>query len=209
MVRDPVLNHWEKACSHLEVAEPRLAPLFQLYSTERLTGSGDGFQTLANAIVGQQISVKAAESIWKRLLQLLGEIKPQVILDVSDMELRKAGLSIRKVEYLQGLAQAFLTGEIQPELWPSQDDHTVMNSLIKLKGIGPWTAQMFLIFHLHRPDILPLDDIGLLKAAARLYGKEGKMLPQELELLSQAWRPWRTVATWYLWRSLDPVPVVY
>jgi DNA-3-methyladenine glycosylase II len=207
--RSSVLPRWQEACAYLAVAEPLLEPLFRKYHPERLVGSGDGFQTLANAITGQQISVKAAASIWQRLNAAVGSMTPQRVLAVPEQRLREAGLSVRKVQYLQGLARAFAAGEIDPARWPEQDDRTVIHSLVQFKGIGQWTAEMFLIFHLHRPDVLPLDDIGLLKAAARLFSQEGKMDPRELAHRAEVWRPWRTVATWYLWRSLDPTPVVY
>lgn len=187
------------------------------YAPDRLSGSGDPFRTLANAIVGQQISVKAAASIWGRLEAGLGSMDPAAVLTARDEDLRAWGLSGRKVEYFKGLALAFAEGRIQPENWASESDEDIVKSLSSLKGIGRWTAEMFLIFFLHRPDVLPLDDIALIRACWLFYQWKDPALaqpgPQDMAArvaqYGEVWRPWRTVAVWYLWRSLDPEPVVY
>lgn len=209
MTRQSVLPHWNLAREHLLQKERKFSDLFRQFPGEGLTGSGDPFRTLGNAIVGQQISVKAAQSIWKRVEALVPRWTPEAVVRLREEELRTAGLSWRKVAYMQDLARGFLDGRLDPEKWAGSSDEEIIRDLVGQKGIGRWTAEMFLIFHLHRPDVLPLDDIGLLKAAAGFYGEEGMMEPRRLEILAQPWRPWRTVAVWYLWRSLDPHPVSY
>jgi DNA-3-methyladenine glycosylase II len=202
-------DSWWRALAHLRSVDPSLAALFDRFPDERIRRSGDAFRVLANSIVGQQISVKAAAAIFGRLTILLGDWNPAAVGRATDEQLRTAGLSARKVEYFRGLAQAFTEGRIDPLRWETEGDAAVMKELIALRGIGRWTAEMFLIFHLRRPDILPLDDLGLLQSAARLFGWDypfdSKILAERAEL----WRPWRTVGVWYLWRALDPEPVVY
>jgi len=200
---------WDQALAHLHNTDPELAVLFDRFPGERIQSSGDPFQVLANSIVGQQISVKAASAIFGRLTALLGHWSPRAVGLVTDEALRTAGLSARKVEYFRGLAAAFLEGTIDPARWESETDDQVMKELTALRGIGRWTAEMFLIFQLKRPDVLPLDDLGLLQSAARQFGWDYPFDPAVLEARAEAWRPWRTVATWYLWRALDPEPVVY
>lgn len=200
---------WTWALDHLRTADPELALLFDRFPDERIQTSGDAFQVLANAIVGQQISVKAASAIFGRLSTLLGEWTPGAVARASVGDLRAAGLSVRKVEYFRGLAAAFQDGTIDPARWEAETDAQVLKELVSLRGIGRWTAEMFLIFHLQRPDVLPLDDIGLLKSAARQFGWDYPFDPKVLETRAEAWRPWRTVGVWYLWRALDPEPVVY
>ena len=212
MVSYPVIldeEIWLQALDHLRRADPDLAGLFDRFPAERIQTSGDPFRVLANAIVGQQISVKAAAAIFGRLSTLLGEWSPEAVGRVSDEQLRTAGLSVRKVEYFRSLAGAFTGRLVDPVRWETEPDGVVLKELVALRGIGRWTAEMFLIFHLHRADILPLDDLGLLQSAARLFGWDYPFDPKVLEVRAEAWRPWRTVAVWYLWRALDPEPVVY
>jgi len=202
-------DDWARALAHLEAVDPQLAALFGRYPGERVQSSGNAFRVLANAIVGQQISVKAAAAIFGRVAALLGEWTPEAVGRVDDAALRTAGLSVRKAEYFRGLAGAFLDGTVDPARWDAESDAQVLKELTALRGIGRWTAEMFLIFHLQRPDVLPLDDIGLLQSAARQFGWEYPFDPKRLEARAQAWKPWRTVGVWYLWRNLDPQTVVY
>jgi len=197
------------ALDHLRGADPALAVLFDRFPQEAIQTSGDAFQVLANSIVGQQISVKAASAIFGRLSALVGRWTPEALESVTEDQLRGAGLSARKVEYLRGLGRAFLNGTLDPGRWVTASDDQVLKELITLRGVGRWTAEMFLIFHLQRPDVLPLDDIGLLKSTAQLFSWDYPFDPNRLATRAEGWRPWRTVAVWYLWRNLDPEPVVY
>lgn len=174
-----------------------------------MTRRSDPFFTLARSIVGQQISVKAAATVWGRFEAAVKDIAPERVLSVSPIVLQGAGLSRRKVEYVIGLAESFRSGEIRPQDWPGMDDEAVIEQLTAVRGIGRWTAEMFLMFNLLRPDVLPLDDVGLQKAVALHYFRGRRVTARTIRRVAAKWAPWRSVATWYLWRSLDPVPVEY
>jgi DNA-3-methyladenine glycosylase II len=178
-----------------------------------LVSRGDAFSTLARSIVGQQISVKAADAVWGRFCTSCGELTPKSVLRRRVTTLRGCGLSERKVEYIRDLCTHFISGRVDPARFVEQDDEAIIAELTDIRGIGRWTAEMFLIFNLLRPNVLPLDDLGLLKAVSVNYlegepatGRAGRA---RVEALAAHWAPWRSVATWYLWRSLDPVPVEY
>lgn len=170
---------------------------------------GDPFQTLARSIVGQQLSVKAAQTIWERFAAKAGEMTPQRVGKMRVTTMRPCGLSARKAEYLKDLATHFIAGTIAPDRWINLEDQAVIDELVRVKGVGRWTAQMFLIFNLLRPDVFPVDDIGLLNALGHAYNKGTRVDKDQALELGALWQPWRTVATWYLWRSLEPVPVEY
>ena len=178
-----------------------------------LTSRGDAFTTLARSIVGQQISVKAAQSVWERVLVLLGSegasVLPAQVLRHAVAELRTAGLSARKAEYLLDLATHFSSGLVHVNSWDAMDDEAIITELVAIRGIGRWTAEMFLIFHLMRPDVLPLDDLGLIKGISQSYFSGEPVSRAEAREIGQGWAPYRSVATWYIWRSLDPLPVEY
>ncbi|TVR53995.1 MAG: DNA-3-methyladenine glycosylase 2 family protein [Spirochaetaceae bacterium] len=201
--------YWDEACRILTDRDPTIGHLIETHRSDVLRGSGDAFQTLLNAIVGQQISVAAAAGIWQRLRTAFPRLTPASIVAADAAQLRSIGLSYRKVEYVHGVARAFIDGAVDAAAWASMDDDSVRDELIALRGIGPWTAEMVLIFHLQRPDVLPLGDIGLVNAAARLYGWTDGSPKERLLRHAERWRPWRTVATWYIWRDLDAEPVVY
>ena len=206
-------DYWDEASAALGERDALLSALIDKHRGERLSGSGDAFTTLANAIVGQQISVAAAAGIWGRLSARFPGMRPADLAAADFEALRSCGLSLRKVEYLQGIAAAFLSGALTPEAFHGLSDDEVRDRLCALRGVGPWTAEMFLIFHLRRPDVLPLGDIGLHRAARKLYGWPEGESPAAVKLrltaAGESWRPWRTVAVWYLWRDLDAEPVVY
>jgi DNA-3-methyladenine glycosylase II len=164
---------------------------------------------LARSIVGQQISVKAADAVWRRFAERLGEVSPDRLLALGENGLEGCGLSRRKVEYLSDLAAHFVDGRLQPARWVAEDDMAIIAELTAVRGIGRWTAEMFLIFNLMRPDVFPLDDIGLQRAVFERYFGGEKQTRKTLAEFGERWRPWRSVATWFLWRSLDPVPVEY
>jgi DNA-3-methyladenine glycosylase II len=200
----------------LSAADATLAQIISEHPRVALVSRGDAFATLARSIVGQQISVKAADAVWGRVATACAEMTPAQVLRKRASTLRVCGLSERKVEYLRDLAAHFRSGRIDPVAFAAMDDEAIITALTDVRGIGRWTAEMFLIFNLLRPDVLPLDDLGLLKAIGRHYlddlpaqqllGRDGRA---KVLTLAAAWSPWRSVATWYLWRSLDPVPVEY
>jgi DNA-3-methyladenine glycosylase II len=208
--------YWLKAKRALSAADPTMGRIIGSYPRIALVSRGDPFATLARSIVGQQISVKAADAVWARFVACCPELTPRSVLRRRAPTLRACGLSERKVEYLVDLARHFERDHIDLPHLQAASDEDVIALLTQIRGIGRWTAEMFLIFNLLRPDVLPLDDIGLLKAVslhyldnastAELLGRAGRV---RVAALAQAWAPWRSVATWYLWRSLDPVPVAY
>lgn len=202
-------HYWNAAKKHLITNDKILGKIITNYHGESLTVRGDAFYTLARSIIGQQISVKAADTVWRKFEAQLENATPQAAINTSEAELRACGLSAQKVRYLHCLATHFIENEESIKNWPNLPDEELLTELTKLSGIGRWTAEMFMIFHLSRPDVLPLADIGLQKAIFRHYNKEQKMSLAEIFDLSQQWKPYRSVATWYLWRSLDPVPVAY
>ena len=206
-------DYWDDACRHLAKRDRVMRKLIPQFGEGRLQSRGDAFTTLARSIVGQQISVKAAQSVWERFSALLPEpshrLKPASVLALSNADARAAGLSARKVEYLFDLAQHFESGSVHVRQWQQMDDEAIIEELVAIRGIGRWTAEMFLIFHLMRPNVLPLDDLGLLKGISVNYFSGEPVSRAEAREVGEAWAPYRSVATWYLWRSLDPLPVDY
>ena len=202
-------EYWERAKRALRRADPIMSAIIGRHPRVHIVARGDAFLTLARAIVGQQISVKAAQSVWNRVLALVLEVTPEKVLAQERPRLRACGLSDRKVEYIADLAQHFADGTVHVARWPQMSDEEVIAELVQVRGIGRWTAEMFLMFNLMRPDVLPLDDLGLQKGIRVAYFKGRKISLKRMRKIGEQWRPWRSVATWYLWRSLDPVPVEY
>ncbi|MBX3651384.1 MAG: DNA-3-methyladenine glycosylase 2 family protein [Burkholderiales bacterium] len=201
--------YWKRATRELAAADPVMGGLILRYRGLTMTSRGDAFQTLARSIIGQQISVKAAQSVWERFAAAVGGMEPKRVLKLSEEQLRACGLSGQKVKYLRDLSERFASGAIDIGRWHGMDDETLIGDLTQVKGIGRWTAEMFLMFHLMRPDVFPLGDLGLQRAMGLHYNK-GRPLPERrIATLGKLWSPWRSVATWYLWRSLDPIPVEY
>ena len=209
----PTTEFWDDACKHLSKRDRVMKKLIPRFADGRLESRGDAFTTLARSIVGQQISVKAAQAVWDRFAALTSSpshrLEPAVVLGLEAPQIRAAGLSARKVEYLCDLAQHFESGAVHVAEWQHMDDEAIIEELVAIRGIGRWTAEMFLIFHELRPDIFPVDDIGLQKAVALHYRDGERMAIAELRTFGLRWSPYRSVATWYLWRSLDPIPVEY
>ncbi|MDO4795310.1 MAG: DNA-3-methyladenine glycosylase 2 family protein [Brachymonas sp.] len=201
--------YWAEACAHLSQRDRVMKQLVQQYGSARLESRGNAFVTLARSIVGQQISVKAAQSVWDRFAALPHALEPQAVLQLTPQTMRAAGLSARKVEYLHDLARHFTQHGLQNIAWQDLDDEAVIATLTAIRGIGRWTAEMFLIFHLMRPNVLPLDDIGLQKGISQLYFSGEPVSRHTLREVAQAWQPYCSVGTWYVWRSLDPLPVAY
>ena len=206
-------EYWDAACKHLKRSDRVMRRLIPRFGEVRLTSRGDAFTTLSRSVVGQQISVKAAQSVWNRFSELArpngGPLSPQVVAGLEVDALRGAGLSARKAEYLLDLATYFAGGRLHVNQWSQMPDELIIEELIEIRGIGRWTAEMFLIFHLMRPDVLPLDDLGLIKGISLNYFSGESVSRAEAREVAEAWAPYRSVATWYLWRSLDPLPVDY
>ena len=170
---------------------------------------GDAFVTLARSIVGQQISVKAAQTVWDRFALLPRKMTAASVLKLKVDDMRAAGLSARKIEYLVDLSLHFDSGALHVKSWQSMDDDEIIAELIAIRGIGRWTAEMFLIFHMMRPNVLPLDDIGLINGISKCYFSGESVSRSDVREVAAAWAPYCSVATWYIWRSLDPLPVEY
>lgn len=204
-----VPQYWAEACASLASQDKVLKELIGSYKDARLRSRGSAFETLLRAIVGQQISVKAAQSVWSRFEEKVGVVTTESVLARTPAALRACGLSKQKVEYIRDLARHFESGAINPRRFKLLADEELIQALCDVRGIGRWTAEMFLIFHLRRPDVYPLQDIGLIRAVEKHYLGGKRASKQEIVAVGDQWRPWRTVATWYLWRSLDPFPVEY
>ncbi|MGB7542474.1 MAG: DNA-3-methyladenine glycosylase [Burkholderiales bacterium] len=202
-------EYWNRAKRALARRDAVLAGVIRAHPRVALQRRGEPFFTLARSIVGQQISVKAAASVWERILVLAPEIQPSQILASGHERLAACGLSQRKAEYISDLARHFADGSLHVDAWTEMDDEAVIAELIQVRGIGRWTAEMFLIFNLLRPNVLPLDDLGLQRAISLNYFSGRGVSPRTMRRIAETWSPWRSVATWYLWRSLDPVPVEY
>lgn len=196
---------WHEAAKHLARRDKVLRKLIKAFPEADLVSRGDAFQTLARSIVGQQISVKAANAIWNRFATLAGQMTPANVAALADDSLRGCGFSGQKVAYVKDLARRFDSGEVKPRRWGRMQNEAIIEELIEVKGIGRWTVEMFLIFHLRRPDVLPVDDLGLRRAMERLYNAGEPLTKSEMRAIGEPWTPYRSVATWYLWRSLDNV----
>jgi DNA-3-methyladenine glycosylase II len=197
-------EYWLRAKRELARRDPVLGAIIHAHPGIAITGRGEAFATLARSIVGQQISTKAAQSIWARLVEAAPEMAPAAVGRLRMPRLRACGLSGRKAEYIRDLARHFADGRIHAAHWDEMDDESIIAELIAVRGIGRWTAEMFLMFNLMRPDVLPVDDLGLRKALGLQYGIDP--LPAAVRAFGERWRPWRSVATWYLWRSLEAKP---
>jgi len=202
-------NYWEDACKHLMKKDRVMKRLIPQFGQACLQSRGDAFATLARSVVGQQISVKAAQTVWDRFAKLPHQMTPAQVLRLKIDDMRAAGLSARKVEYLVDLSLHFDSGKVHVEDWTAMDDEAIIDELVAIRGIGRWTAEMFLIFHLMRPNVLPLDDVGLINGISKSYFSGDVVSRSDAREVALAWAPYRTVATWYIWRSLDPVPVEY
>ena len=202
-------DYWADACKHLMKKDRVMKRLIPQFGEACLQSRGDAFVTLARSIVGQQISVKAAQTVWDKFVKLPRKMTPTHVLKLKVDDMRAAGLSARKVEYLVDLALNFDNGALHVKAWNEMDDESIIEELVAIRGIGRWTAEMFLIFHLMRPNVLPLDDVGLINGISRNYFSDEAVSRSEAREVAAAWAPYCSVATWYIWRSLDPLPVAY
>tara|TARA_B100000676_G_scaffold299350_1_gene343566 strand:+ start:100 stop:711 length:612 start_codon:yes stop_codon:yes gene_type:complete len=201
-----MLTEWDNAVTDLSKNDSIIAKIIANYPKERMEMKNDTLHTLVRSVVGQQISVRAADAIWNRLDEACNNsITGDNLLQLSIEDMRKTGLSNTKSNYIINIVEANLTSLN----WEDMNDDEVSNELCKIKGIGPWTADMFLIFRLGRTNILPLGDIGLVNAINLHYNNKEKLSKEELMKFKKKWSPWCSIATWYMWRSLDPVPVEY
>ncbi|KAF1027660.1 MAG: DNA-3-methyladenine glycosylase [Burkholderia plantarii] len=197
-------QYWDKACADLMKRDRILKKLIPKFGPAHLVKRGDPFVTLARSVVGQQISVASAQAVWAAIVAACPKLTPQQVIRLGPEKLAACGLSKRKSEYILDLAQHFVSGALHVDTWTSMDDEAVIGELTQIRGIGRWTAEMFLIFNLSRPDVLPLDDLGLIRAISVNYFSGEPVTRSEAREVAANWEPWRTVATWYMWRSLDP-----
>jgi DNA-3-methyladenine glycosylase II len=202
-------GYWDEACRYLAKKDRVLKRVIPQFGDACLQSRGDAFTTLARSIVGQQISVKAAQTVWDRFAKLPRKMTAGNVLKLKVDDMQAAGLSARKIEYLVDLALHFDSGAIHVDSWTLMNDEEIISELVGIRGIGRWTAEMFLIFHLMRPNVLPLDDIGLLNGISRNYFSGDPVSRSDAREVAAAWDPYCSVATWYIWRSLDPLPVEY
>ena len=200
---------WEKAKKDLIRRDKKLGKIISSYPKDFLFSKSDPFYTLARSIVGQQISVQAAQAVWNKYEKKIKKVNPKNTINLHFMTLRSCGLSRQKISYLRHLSLSFIKNEINPGKWNKFQDEEIINELIKIKGIGRWTAEMYLIFNLCRPDVFPADDLGLIKGICNCYNIKYPITKDRAIKMSEKWKPYRSVATWYFWRSLDPIPVEY
>jgi len=197
----------EAAVAHLRRADPILARVVDSIGPFTLESRAGSFHALARSIFFQQLAGPAARAIMKRVLDLLGTdderfFTPAEFLAASDEDLRAAGLSRQKLAYLRDLADKFASGELREDEFAALDDEEVIRRVSAVKGIGRWTAEMFLIFSLGRPDVLPVDDLGVRRGFQQTYSLDGLPSPEQMRSIAEPWRPFRSVGTWYMWRSL-------
>ena len=206
-------NYWAQATQALAQRDAVMGALIARYPESMMTSRGQPFYTLVRSVVGQQISVRAADHIWARLLILCPRLTPRHVLQLDTAQLRSVGLSERKTQYLHAVAQFFLDNQIPysgHRYWDQRSDQEIIDELSTIHGIGRWSAEMFLMFTLLRPNVFTVDDIGLLRGLEKVYHSEQRLTPKQArEQYFERYSPWASVATWYLWRSLDPVEVQY
>jgi DNA-3-methyladenine glycosylase II len=199
-------DYWAEACKHLVKKDRVMKRLIPQFGDAALRTRSDAFTTLARSIVGQQVSVKSAQAVWERFVALPRSMKPGSVLKLKIDDMRAAGLSARKVDYLVDLAIHFEEGKLHVKDWAAMEDEAIIAELVAIRGIGRWTAEMFLIFYLTRPNVLPLDDPGLITGISQNYFSGELVSRSDAREVAEAWKPWCSVATWYIWRSLDPLP---
>jgi DNA-3-methyladenine glycosylase II len=202
--------YWQQSKEFLTHTDPKLAKLILEHQQYSISSRGEALETLLRSIVGQQISVQAAASVWGKLEKKIGKIKPENVILMSFEELKSCGLSKQKVQYIINICNHFINFSIKDHLyWENRSFESIYDELITIKGVGPWTAEMFGMFYLLEKDIFPIKDIGIIRAMNQIYG-EGKPLDLEkIIAISETWRPYRSVACWFLWRSIDSEEVLY
>jgi len=196
---------WWKDAHEFLLEDDLLGPVVREFGPEGISSRDDLFQTLVRSIVGQQISVLAADAIWGRLVEHLGEVTPAAVLASDQKNIAGCGVTRPKASYIHGLAER--SDELLNQPWDAMDDEAIQKHLVQFRGIGPWTAEMILMFHFLRQDVFSLGDIGLIRGTQRLVPEAETK--EHVGEIAERWRPYRTAAAWYLWRILDPVPVEY
>ncbi len=202
-------EYWAEACKHLMKKDRVMKRLIPQLGDVALSQRGDAFTTLARSIVGQQVSVASAQKVWDAFAALPVGMTPANVLKLKVDDMRAAGLSARKVDYLVDLALHFDSGRLHVKDWDAMDDDAITRELVAIRGISRWTADMFLIFHLARPNVMPLDDASLIAGISQHYFSGDPVSRSDAREVADAWRPWCSVASWYIWRSLAPLPVDY
>ena len=198
--------YWAEACRQLVRRDRVMKRLIPRFAHLALQPGGDAFATLARSIVGQQISMKAAQTLWNKFARLPARMAPDLVLKLKVDDMRAVGLSARKVDYLVDLAMHFTEHRLHQDDWQGMSDEAIVAELMSIRGVGRWTAEMFLIFYLQRPNVLPLDDAGLISGISQNYFSGDPVSRSEAREVAEAWKPWCTVATWYIWRSLETQP---
>ena len=200
-------EYWDMAKKELSRKDDVLHEIIKEFNDLELVSRGDLFYTLIRSVIGQQISVKAASTVWSRFCERIGDIEPKNILSADIEDLRSCGLSQRKAEYVIGISESW--SDYDSVEWKEMSDEEIIQKLIKLRGVGKWTAEMILIFTMLRPDVFPIGDIGMIRGIEKSYNSGGRMSLEELYAISEKWKPWRTVACCFMWRTVDPEPVEY
>ena len=202
-------KYWNKGKIYLSNKDKVLKKLIQTYRNEYLNLNSNYFHSLINSIIGQQISVSAADSMKTKFFKLKRNITPQTVSKLRSADLRKCGLSRQKILYIRNIAKFFLQKKNFIKNINKSSEEEIYNNLIEIKGVGNWTIHMFLMFSYGSSNIFPTGDLGFLKAISKLYKVQLPISERKLKLLYKKWSPYSSQATWYLWRSLDPIPVNY
>ena len=202
-------KYWNKGKIYLSNKDKVLKKLIQAYRNEHLNLNSNYFHSLINSIIGQQISVSAADSMKTKFFKLKRNITPQTVSKLSTTDLRKCGLSRQKILYIRNISKFFLQNKKFIKNINKTSEEEIYNNLIEIKGVGNWTIHMFLMFSYGSSNIFPTGDLGFLKAISKLYKVQLPISERKLKLLYKKWSPYSSQATWYLWRSLDPIPVNY
>ena len=202
-------NYWNKGKLYLSKNDKILKSIINNYPKEHLLINKNYYHCLINSIIGQQISVTAANSIKNRFFSLNKKINPQNVLKIKKLSLVKIGLSKQKINYINNISEFFITNKIFINKIEQYNENEIRDKLIQIKGVGPWTVDMFLIFSIGNSNVFPKGDLGFIKAIATSYKKKIPVSDIFLNRLYKKWSPFNSVATWYLWRSLDPLPISY
>ncbi len=206
----PKPTYWKQALNELSQKDKILAKIIANNSKQKLTSKGDAFLTLVRSVVGQQISIQAAASIWQKMESSVSKVAYKNFLRLSLEKMASFGLSKQKVSYIQNIAEHFQKNKINNSYyWQGRDYKNIFDELVQIKGIGPWTIEMFAIFYLLEPDIFPIKDLGIMRAMNNLYNKGKPLEVEQVLAISKKWKPWRTVASFFMWNSIDSDIVDY